>query len=475
MTVLDLDNAQKENVGLNFVLQRLTCCSPYGLEEIKQIAPFAAKGEEGLLECFDNMEKLSTLSKDNPDIIDELCGLLAHFKNIRGAMAKLKSAYLNQVELFEIKSFLLVFEQFLSVFDKTNKEMRLAGINFASMEAALNILDPHNKRITPFSIEDGFSPALPEIRREKGRVETLMRIEANQNRREELLAQRADIVAMEDVEEMRVMMELSQGLREHITVFCNNMDNIGKLDFIIAKTLLALKYGATRPKVGGKKLVLKDMNNPMIAEILAATGKEFTATSLDLDVGTTIITGANMGGKSVAMRTAVLNIMLCRMGFFVFVKHAEIPLFDGVCLVSEDMQNAHQGLSSFGAEISCLGHIINRSKKEFLFIALDELARATNPQEGAAIVRAVAAYLAYSGCICLMSTHYDGVVRPDMKHYQVAGLAANIDNVASIESYMDYSLVEANPAAQPPRDALRICKLLGLDDDLMGIIDKEIN
>ena len=472
--MFDLDQAQRDAVGLNFVLNQLSCRSPYGAEEIRRFAPFGANDKAKLLECFDNMENILIFAKKHPDTFDELCNLLAHFNNIRGTTAKLENTALNQVELFEIKQFLLIFERFLSVFGKVDEQINLVRISFMPMTAALDILDPQGARIAPFSIENSFSPALIVIRQEKGKIEALLRQETNQHRRGELLVMRTDIVAKEDAEESRVMAELSQELRRHVSVFCANMDNLGKLDVAIAKALLALKYSAVRPKIGGKRLVLKNMTNPMIAAILAENGRAFTKISISLDVGTTIITGANMGGKSVAMRTTVLNAMLCRLGFFVFAEEAKIPLFDGICLVSEDMQDMQLGLSSFAAEITRLDQIVKRSRDAFLLIALDELARATNPQEGAAIVRAVATYFADSGCICLMSTHYDGIARPGMKHYQVAGLSANVKNAAFIGDDMDYRLLEACPNTPPPRDTLRICSLLGLDEGVQALIDKEV-
>jgi len=57
--------------------------------------------------------------------------------------------------------------------------------------------------------------------------------------------------------------------------------------------------------------------NPEIKEILEKGAKVFTPVSIDLSSGATIITGANMGGKSVTLKTIVLNLLLGQMGFFV--------------------------------------------------------------------------------------------------------------------------------------------------------------
>lgn len=78
-----------------------------------------------------------------------------------------------------------------------------------------------------------------------------------------------------------------------------------------------------------------------------------------------------------------------------------------------------------------------------------------------------------------MSTHYDSVVTPTFKHYQVVGI--DLEKIKKIESkanafgkqisqYMDYRLIEVNECALAPRDALHICQLIGLDEDLLNRI-----
>jgi len=463
--MLNLDSTQKDAIGLNFVLKNLDCSSPYGMEKLKELKPYKSEDFNSLEECFDNMKKIKSFYESDKSTISKICDVLAHFKNIRGIIRKLENTSLNQVELFEIKNFLLIFEEFLPLFEQFNDKDWLKNINFSSMTNALDILDPNKKRIAPFSIEDSFSEKLFKVRQEKYKIELLLKKDQS------LLLERSKIVAEEDTEETKIMAKLSQNLRNYIADFYANINNLGKLDFTIAKVILAAKYKATRPKISNNKLVLKNMQNPMVAEILKESGKKFTKTSLELNLGTTIITGANMGGKSVSLKTTVLNISLCLLGFFVFADEAEIPMFSDVCLVFDDMQDQKSGLSSFGAEITKLNDIVEKSKNEFLFIALDELARATNPQEGTAIVRAVSAYFSSKNCICLMSTHYDGVVQNGIKHYQVAGLLNNVENANNISDYMDYSLIEVDTNTKPPRDALRICKLLNMDKDLLLLVE----
>jgi len=435
------DAPQRKAMGLDFILGRLSPASPYGAEKIKAMH-FLSPQE--LAQAFDNIQTAMA----HPRELEELRGHLASLKNIRGSIAK---AVLTQVDFFEVKHFLITYEKLLPAF----KQFNFSGIELHPMEDALAIVDPRGLRVAAFVVE---SPELSQIRKEK------LRAEAGDPHSEE----RRALVEREDAEEAKVLREMSGALQAHIPLFLANLEHIGALDFTLAKAKLAAEYNANRPKISDRGVLsYTRLANPYMAHALKH--QPLTKISLTLSTAVTVITGANMGGKSVAIKSVVLNTLLCRLGFFVFADCAEVPLFDGICLISEDMQDVNQGLSSFGAEIARLHEIVHRGKKEFLLIALDELARGTNPTEGEAIVKAVANYLAKTGCLCLMATHYNQVAKPGFAHYQVKGLSFTAPGAA----YMDYHLIEAPHDAPTPRDALHICKTLGLDGDLLEEIQNE--
>ena len=189
-----------------------------------------------------------------------------------------------------------------------------------------------------------------------------------------------------------------------------------------------------------------------------------------------------MGGKSVALKTIVLNLFLGQMGFFVFAKEASYPILDFIHFVSDDMQSISKGLSTFGAEIIKLKEVVECVKRGDGFVALDEFARGTNPKEGFFLVKSLANYLQKFNTASIISTHYDGVVEESMVHYQVVGLK-NIDfnklkykidlnkthSVEIIQEHMEYKLERVSRENKVPKDALNIAMLLGLESDIVEI------
>ena len=198
-----------------------------------------------------------------------------------------------------------------------------------------------------------------------------------------------------------------------------------------------------------------------------------------------IITGANMGGKSVAMKTVALNVLLLQSGFLVCARSARMPLFWSVHMLFDDLQSIQSGLSGFGSEIVQFQKALAEVEQGYSLFLLDEFARGTNPDEGAIIVQAVTRYLNDVNAISLLTTHYDKVAEHARVHYQIIGLrdvdpeqirrelaATNEDGVAVIARHMNYGLYRVEGRSDCPRDALNICRMLSLKPEILEKIEQ---
>ena len=333
---------------------------------------------------------------------------------------------------------------------------------------------------TSWSPWSSYHNDLAPLRAEKAKLEKAIRM-TQEDKRGPLLEKRRVLAVEEDKLELEVRQMLTRKLMVWKDAFLANMEALGHLDLIVAKAKLALRYHCVRPALSTDKTIsLKGVSHPQVAEELAERGEQFTALELELGPGCTVITGANMGGKTVSLRSTVLSLLLCQCGFFVFAQSARLPLFDRVELILADSGPGAGGLSSFGKEVHLLDQLLRKTRDEFFFVALDEFARGTNPQEGAALARALVRYLGTLDCVALMTTHYDGVSDVAGAHYQVAGLVREIDGDEGddprkrIARRMDYRLLPASPGAPCPRDALRVCRLLKLDDALMELFQADL-
>lgn len=467
----------KDESGYNWVQAQLSALTPFG-RALARVPRWYTPDDRAELELeLSNLDRALALMYGGNSALASLNVGFQAFRDPRGSLKRPDDAPMDEVELFEIKYFLLSLNNLLERYSALDP---FEGIQFSRQDDLLDLLDPSGRRLPAFSVEDSYSPELAAVRAAKAELEEQLR-ELTGEAREELLLKRRGLALKEDELELGVRRTLTNKVLAQKETLLANMSAVGRLDFLLAKARLARRFGCVRPIINTEKAIHgEEMTHPEVTAALAEHDRLFTPISLDLIPGTTAVTGANMGGKSVSLKTVTLNLLLLQTGFFVFAKTFTAPLFHTVTLQLADNQSVDRGLSSFGAEVTVINELIQSNKNRFFFLALDEFARGTNPREGAALARALAEYLCSLDCICLMTTHYDGVSEAAAAHYQVAGLRdlsqeeliAGESPLNRLARMMDYHLIPAPAGAACPRDALRVCQLLNLEPELLEIFSQ---
>ena len=465
-----LSYAQKERIGFPYIAEQLQPDSPYGMERVRELAPVENRQE--LLRQLENVRRMLEVAEDGS--LRRMLQLFHGLKMLRPTVQKARETDLNEIELFELKRFLLQTAEIFPLWAELQEKWNLEGVALANTQEALDLLDPHGHRVASFFLEDDSSPLLTALRQEKRALEAALHKEPS----DELQARRSAVCAKEEAEEQRLRSVLSQNLRPYLAEILQNMEAIGELDLTVEKARLARRFGGIYPEFTENHLEFAGMRHPKI--------ENFTPISLTLPVGATVITGANMGGKSVALKTLALNVYLIHCGLFPFAERAACPLFDSLLFLAEDAENMDNGLSSFGGEILRLQESLAAVREGFCLILLDEFARGTNPDEGAALVQGLTEYLNALPVMAVLATHYDKVAQKASAHYQVVGLRnahgeelaarlRGLDGAGSLkllQQYMNYGLYPVCDARDCPRDALRICRLLGLDEKILSLVEK---
>lgn len=483
--MITLSFAQRENIGFQYVLDTLRPSSPYGRERVRELRPFSPEERPELLRQLSNVQRVAEGEEVCQKPLNQLLRVFMAVKDISPTVRRCRETALNEIELFEVKSFLLRCHEMLPLFQEVQQALQLEGVRLEDTERALDLLDPEGSRVASFLIRDSASQTLLALRREKRELEERLRRLPQGEERESLQALRARTAAEEELEEIRIRKELSAALRPYVPAMLSNMEMIGEIDLTVEKARLARRYGGVMPELTGSGLEMTKMLSPKVADALRSQGQEFTPVSISLDRGAAVITGANMGGKSVAMKALALNVLLVHCGFFPFAQKARCPLFHQMHLISEDLESVDRGLSSFGGEIVRFNEMAAQLREGFSLVLLDEFARGTNPDEGAAIVQAVTRYLDGQNVIAVLATHYDNVARYARAHYQVIGLRQldlealkrqllGLNSQAGVElisQHMNYGLYQVEGEQDCPRDALNICRLLGMEPEIVDMIE----
>jgi DNA mismatch repair protein MutS2 len=118
-----------------------------------------------------------------------------------------------------------------------------------------------------------------------------------------------------------------------------------------------------------------------------------------------IISGPNTGGKTVALKTVGLLVLMAQAGIPVPAERADLPICDAVLAAIGDSQSIEQNLSTFSAHVTNIDFISHTATARSL-VLLDELGSATDPDEGAALAVAIAEHFRRSRALTIISTHH---------------------------------------------------------------------
>jgi DNA mismatch repair protein MutS2 len=207
----------------------------------------------------------------------------------------------------------------------------------------------------------------------------------------------------------RILAEITDALREHAVEITGTLEMLVQLDVVFAKASFAADYAATVPRFsvdGARRMVVKEARHPLLEKVLRHQRKEIVPVSFALDEGNRclLISGPNTGGKTVTLKTAGLLALMAQAALPVPASEAEFPIFDDILADIGDTQSIAESLSSFSGHLLHVKEMMDRATPDSL-VLLDELGRATDPEEGGALGVAILDRFRQSGAFCLASTH----------------------------------------------------------------------
>ncbi|MBV8818947.1 MAG: endonuclease MutS2, partial [Acidobacteriaceae bacterium] len=207
----------------------------------------------------------------------------------------------------------------------------------------------------------------------------------------------------------RILRELTDHLRRYSTDISRTVEALGELELLFAKAQFAVDFDCTVPVFSpdrDRKLVLRAARHPLLEDVLRRQRKPILPISLSLDekTRTLLISGPNTGGKSVSMKTVGLLVLMAQAGLPVPAAEAEFPIFDQVLADIGDNQSIQESLSTFSAHIAHIRQMLEEATRDSL-VLLDELGRATDPEEGGALGVAILDTFRSTGAFTISSTH----------------------------------------------------------------------
>jgi DNA mismatch repair protein MutS2 len=305
-------------------------------------------------------------------------------------------------------------------------------------------------------------------------VEPLAVVELNNQNRELQLAERD--------EERRILAELSRMTGMNAESILGTVDAVADLDLALARARYAEDLHASEPVLHalnpkqlagsqdaaphpGSRIRLVRARHPLLdPETVVPIDVE-----LDDRTYALVITGPNTGGKTVALKTVGLLALMAQSGLHIPAgSGSEISVFHDIYADIGDEQSIEQSLSTFSGHIKNIIRILEKADQRSLII-LDELGAGTDPQEGAALARAILTDLLSRGITTLVTTHH-----PELKAFAHA-------TPGVVNASVEFDLETLRPTFHltiglPGRsNAVAIAQRLGLPEGIIKSARAEIS
>jgi len=436
-----LKNVIDSPCGLRFVLDQLELQSGYARRWLLD-RPMMTNADEieatyGMLHRFVDMMQCIDVTR-----LNTMRFKLQALKDIRTTIGNLAhSATLDDIELFEVKHLAILATDVARLMDEQGMT---DVIEIPDLAPVITILDPDGMKIATFYVYDSYCVELRELRSQ---------MRQHPDQQDDLLLQASEL-------EEGVRRDLSRQLHPWAAAIEQAQVALAQIDVCLAKAQQIRQMGMCFPGLSMTEgSTYHAMFHPQVREALATAGRDFQPIDISYGLSPTLITGANMGGKTVVLKTLTLCQYLFQFGFGIPAAKAQIAVKDEVYFCIGDEQSVERGLSSFAAEMKNIDRVIQASRTDSRILALiDEPARTTNPTEGAALVTALLRLMQDRPVSLVMTTHYD--IEP--------GHARCLRVKGFENGTMDYSLVEVHDG-EVPHEALNIAQSLGIDTEWLTL------
>src|SRR5256886_257090 len=241
---------------------------------------------------------------------------------------------------------------------------------------------------------------------------------------------------------------------------------VGRLDWIFARGEAADRMGAIEPLIDtGRALSLKNARHPLLLA-QSWTDPERPVVPMDIELTALrpllLITGPNAGGKTIALKTAALLVLMAQTGCHIpAAEGSRLPVVTDLHAIVGDDQSVTENLSTFSAFVKRIREVLDQAGERSL-VLLDELGAGTDPDEGAALAQAILEELAERGALVIATTHLEPLKAFASTHPRARNASVEFDTATLAPTFrLRYD--------QPGQSyALTVAARLGLGPELIA-------
>jgi DNA mismatch repair protein MutS2 len=236
------------------------------------------------------------------------------------------------------------------------------------------------------------------------------------------------LMGEEREEEYRILAELSQGVREELPGLWTDFEILGDLDLLYAMAKLSIRLKGVQPLLNEDgKIDMEEARNPLL--VLQKGEDQVIPVHLRMGDGVKVLvlSGANAGGKTVALKTMGILILMAQSGLPIPVAEgSRVAVFRDIFAVIGDEQNIEENLSTFSGHLLHVNQVLEKAGPSSL-VLLDELGVGTHAQEGCALAMGFLDQFREKGASTVVTTHFDRLKVYGYLHRDVENVAVRFD------------------------------------------------
>lgn len=293
-----------------------------------------------------------------------------------------------------------------------------------------------------------------------------------------------DCLEEERAEEIRILWDVTRNVLDRRREIDRLQRRLARVDFTYAKSSWMAAFDLDTPEiVDDGRLELREARHPYLMWLARDSSRGLRDLDLDsvlarvvpLDMRVeperriVIVTGPNTGGKTVALKTIGLNVLLALSGAPIASRPgSRVPVYVDVFADIGDEQSIEQNLSTFSSHLRQVATVLRHATAQSL-VLLDEFGSGTDPLEGAALGKALLDGFRERQVAAVITTHLGSLKQYAYLHDEVENAAMEFDP-RTLEP--TYRLLLGIPGSS---NALVIARKLGLDGEIVDRAEAEIS
>ena len=265
-----------------------------------------------------------------------------------------------------------------------------------------------------------------------------------------------EAAAAEEEETIRILRELSASVSRKVAEINHALELAARIDLALAKARYARSRDGVTIDTSSAHVDLVEARHPLLDDSPVPVTLSIAPPASGL-----VVTGPNTGGKTVALKTLGLMVLMHQAGLQLPCDAStRLPLVDGVYADIGDEQSISAAVSTFSSHMANIAKVLRYATEKSL-VLFDELGTSTDPDEGSALARAILAHLADRRVPTVVTTH----------HRDVAALAEELPVLENASVELDPVTLEPTyrvTMGLPGRSyAMEVAERIGLDPEVV--------